>query len=377
MRTIKPEHIWTKAALAIADALGRNTVREVGGCVRDSLIGRDVQDIDFATVHEPDEVIRLLENASIVVKKTGYDHGTVSAIIDKRAYEITTLRRDVDTDGRHAKVSFSTSWEGDAQRRDFTINALYCDDAGKIYDEIGRSITDIEARIIRFIGEPEKRIKEDYLRVLRVFRFYAQLKDFTIEEASLKACRGHEDGLSQLSIERVTDEFVKLLLAPNTVKSLNAMKSVQIATHFKINENAPAYFDAVKDVVKTNVMLPSLVVLAFGQNYKTHLRLSNAVIKIATLIHTLEPKMSWQETAYRFDRATALNHYLYQNIINARVIELEILRDIDNFPIPKNPITSKAYIEKGLEGKALGDAMRRDEEVWIDKTFKVYENTHE
>ncbi|WP_155265520.1 CCA tRNA nucleotidyltransferase, partial [Sphingomonas segetis] len=197
----------------LLDALGatEGLTRYVGGAVRDDLLDLPVSDVDLATRLQPDEVIRRLEAARIKAVPTGIDHGTVTAVSDGHAYEITTLRRDVSTDGRRATVAFTTDWEEDAARRDFTINALSADPlTGEVFDYFGGA-SDLLERHVRFIGDPLKRIAEDHLRILRYFRFHARFGAGKPDIAALEACTQRANDLMALSRERIADELLKLL----------------------------------------------------------------------------------------------------------------------------------------------------------------------
>jgi len=192
----------------------------VGGCVRDTLMGRDVVDIDIATAHPPDEVVRRLETAGIGYHTNGIDHGTVAAHGEDRLLEITTLRVDVETHGRHATVAYTDDWTADAARRDFTINALYMDMDGHVFDPLG-GMADVDARRVRFIGDANERIHEDALRILRFFRFHAQLDVSVLDPDGLAACRDNAALLDNLSGERIRDELFKLLVAPGAMRMLD------------------------------------------------------------------------------------------------------------------------------------------------------------
>jgi poly(A) polymerase len=185
----------------------------VGGAIRNSLIDRPVTEVDLATPAVPDAVIRLAKEAGLGAHPTGIDHGTVTLVSDGVGFEVTTLRRDVETDGRHATVAFTHSWEDDAKRRDFTINALYCDADGTIYDPIG-GLDDLRKRRVRFIGDAEARIREDYLRILRFFRFSAEYGKGQLDAVGLVAAIALKQGLTHLAAERIRSEFLKLLAAP-------------------------------------------------------------------------------------------------------------------------------------------------------------------
>src|SRR4051794_31063829 len=185
--------------------------RYVGGSIRDDLLGLPVSDIDLATRIAPDDVMRRLENAKIKAVPTGVDHGTVPAVSDGHPFEITTLRRDVSTDGRRATVAFTDDWQEDAARRDFTINALAADPStGELFDYFG-GLADLEQRRVRFIGDPLQRIAEDHLRILRFFRFHARFGKGEPDPAALDACTARANDLIALSRERIADELLKLL----------------------------------------------------------------------------------------------------------------------------------------------------------------------
>jgi len=202
----------TLAVVAALTAEGAD-VRFVGGCVRDSLARRGVRDIDIATPDRPDKVIELLNASAIRAVPTGIDHGTVTAVTDTRTFEITTLRRDVETDGRHATVAFTDDWVEDAKRRDFTINTLSATPDGDVYDPF-EGIGDLAHGRIRFVGLARERVEEDYLRILRFFRFYGSFGRPPIDTDALAACRAGADRLKDLSGERIREEFFKILVVP-------------------------------------------------------------------------------------------------------------------------------------------------------------------
>lgn len=211
----------TRAVLAAVAADGHE-VRAVGGAVRDTLLHRPVHEVDMATDAEPETVMELARRAGLKAVPTGLDHGTVTLVANGRPFEVTTLRADVETYGRRAKVDFTADWAADASRRDFTINALYADADGTLFDPLGGA-KDITAHRIRFIGDPEQRIREDYLRILRFFRLAAELEAPELDREGLEACTREHGGLSGLSAERVHTEMRRLLVAPAAMKSLMAM----------------------------------------------------------------------------------------------------------------------------------------------------------
>ncbi|MCW5771457.1 MAG: CCA tRNA nucleotidyltransferase [Rhodospirillaceae bacterium] len=213
-----PLQPWMSAAETrqVLEALtaGGGEARFVGGCVRDAALGRGAKDIDIATPLVPEEVTRRLEAAGIKVVPTGIEHGTVTAVVAHRPYEITTLRRDVETYGRHAKVSFTDDWQADAARRDFTMNALSCRANGEVFDYFG-GLKDLRNGRVRFVGDPAERIREDVLRLLRFYRFVAHYGRGAPDAAARTACRAMAESLPGLSGERLRDETLKLLSAPS------------------------------------------------------------------------------------------------------------------------------------------------------------------
>ena len=209
-------------AVMAALAAGGAVVRLVGGCVRDAVLGRPATDFDFATPEPPERVTARLGRAGIAALPTGIVHGTVTAVIGDWQAQITTLRRDVETDGRHAKVAFTDDWEADAQRRDLTINALYCDADGTLYDPVG-GLADLEAGRVRFVGDAERRIAEDALRILRFFRFHAWYGRGAPDARGLDACARAAGKLAGLSGERVAAELLRLLAAPRPAEILAVM----------------------------------------------------------------------------------------------------------------------------------------------------------
>jgi poly(A) polymerase len=209
----------------LLDALGgdKGETRWVGGCVRDTLLGLEVSDVDLATRLRPEEVIRRLEAARIKAVPTGLAHGTITGIVGGAPVEITTLRRDVATDGRRATIEYTDDWREDAARRDFTINALSADPAsGEIFDYFG-GLADLEARRVRFIGDPHARIAEDHLRILRFFRFHARFGRNPPDAAGLAACAARANDLMALSRERIADELMKLLALPDPAPTVALM----------------------------------------------------------------------------------------------------------------------------------------------------------
>lgn len=227
-----PDWMTTAATRAVLEALTSRgqPARFVGGCVRDAIAGRTVKDIDIATPETPADVTEMLTAARIKVVPTGIDHGTVTAVARGDHFEVTTLRRDIETYGRRAKVAFTDAWEDDAARRDFTMNALYADADGAIYDPTG-GLPDLKAGRVRFVGDAETRIREDVLRLLRYFRFYADFGHSPPDAEALAACRKMASGLPTLSAERVWSELQRLLASPRAPEVVALMSDEGVLAH--------------------------------------------------------------------------------------------------------------------------------------------------
>ncbi|CDX15983.1 Polynucleotide adenylyltransferase region [Mesorhizobium sp. ORS 3324] len=228
---------------------GGEEARVAGGAVRNALIGQPVADIDIATTTVPEETIRRAEAAGFKTVPTGIEHGTITVVAGGKPYEVTTLRADIETDGRRAKVTFGRDWKLDAERRDFTINALYAEADGTVVDLVG-GVADIAARRLRFIGDPEARIREDYLRILRFFRFFAWYGDGRPDAEGLKACARLKDGLSRLSAERIWSELKKLLSAPDPSRALLWMRQAGVLSAV-LPESEKWGIDAIHGLVRT------------------------------------------------------------------------------------------------------------------------------
>lgn len=225
-------------------AEGGFVARAVGGAVRNTLLEHAVSDIDIATTATPADVVRLARAAGLHVVETGLKHGTVTVISEHMPFEVTTLREDVSTDGRHAEVAFTDDWVADASRRDFTINALYCDPDGQVFDPLG-GLEDLAQRRVRFIGDAHARIREDYLRILRFFRFFAQYAEGEPDDEGLAACVQERRGLRQLSGERLRQEFSKLVCAPRAEAAIGAMLGRGLVTEILQSAPSPNLFRRV------------------------------------------------------------------------------------------------------------------------------------
>lgn len=223
-----PDFLSDPKLVAVLDALP--TARIVGGAVRDAVAGRPVADVDLATPDRPDAVAAAISAAGLRAVPTGIDHGTITAVSGGRGYEITTLRRDEETDGRHARVAFTDDWREDAARRDFTINAMSMTRDGTVFDYFG-GLDDLAAGRVRFVGDAATRIAEDYLRILRYFRFQARYGNGDRDPAALDAIRAGAGGIDALSVERVWSELGRILAAPDPSASVRLMAELGVLSH--------------------------------------------------------------------------------------------------------------------------------------------------
>lgn len=293
----------TVAVLEALEAAGGEG-RFVGGCVRDALLERPIGDIDIATPLLPGQVVEAVEAAGLKAVPTGIEHGTVTVISSGRPHEVTTLRRDVSTDGRRATVAFTEDWAEDAARRDFRLNALYVDRTGRVFDPVGEGVADARAGRIVFVGEPERRIREDYLRILRFFRFRAWFGRGEPDPAALAACTSLRDGIEQLSAERVSSEMLKLLAAPDPRAAMHLMAETRVLEVALPWVDSPALFLTMIKISPDPLMRLSSLLPAEPEAVReaaNALRLSNAqkARLLAALPSEVEVSLEMSEAASR------------------------------------------------------------------------------
>ncbi len=358
----------------LTGALGAGNARVVGGAVRDTLLGIAVSDLDIATPLDPQEVMRRLEGAGIKVIPTGLAHGTITAVSSGTVVEVTTLRRDLTTDGRRATVAFTDDWKEDAARRDFTINALYADpDTGEIFDYFGGR-ADLAARHVRFIGDPLRRIAEDHLRILRFFRFLARFGDSPDAE-SLDACTTRANDLMALSRERIADELLKLVVAKDAVRVIALMlergifrpvlpEIVSIERFARVGVlEAEAALDP-DPIRRLAALLPADAAIA--EPVGARLKLSNVQRK--RLIGATDADLlgSPRSAAYRLGRDEAIDRLFLFDAPGA----VDAARDLTGWDIPRLPISGGALIQRGLsKGPDVARALRAVESQWVEEGF--------
>jgi len=384
-------HTWITDARtkSVMESLGQGAARFVGGCVRNTILGVPVDDVDIATVLKPEEVIAHLDRAGIKAVPTGIEHGTVTAVVDGKPYEITTLRKDVKTDGRHAEVAFSADWNEDASRRDFTMNALYADRDGTLHDPMG-GYDDALSGTVRFIGEPQARIKEDYLRILRFFRFNAWYGKGEYDKDGLAACAANKDGLKRLSGERVQKETLKLLAARDPMPAIRAMAAAGILVEVLPEAANFERFAALSEIESHQLFTSDPVLrlgaLLTGQEIEINtladrLKLSNEVRDRLIRMHTDQTKLvsylsirEVRKALYWMGADTfkdcVMLHWAVDPKLNNAVQWRALLAIADSWERPKFPLTGEEVMAAGVpEGPMVGRVKREVEEWWVDVDF--------
>ncbi|MFT4000247.1 MAG: CCA tRNA nucleotidyltransferase [Rhizobium sp.] len=388
-----------RRVLSLLDADGGEG-RVVGGAVRNSLMGLPVADIDIATTLLPEAVVERAAAAGIKAVPTGIAHGTVTLVVDGKPFEITTLRRDVETDGRRARVAFSQDWHADAERRDLTINALYASADGKVVDLVG-GLADLERRNIRFIGDAAVRIAEDHLRILRFFRFFAYYGSGRPDADGLRACAAAKSKIATLSAERVWSEMKKLLAAPDPGRALLWMRQIGILTEV-LPETEKWGIDAIPGLVATENVL--------GWPPEPLLRLAAIVPPDAARLAKLAQRLrlskaegayllAWANTPVVKDDISeaAFDRLLYRHDPSgvsvrvklalvtartkaesdfeemARVARLgKLLERVAKWKKPAFPISGADALAAGISaGPRVGELMARLEQEWLDGNFSL------
>jgi tRNA nucleotidyltransferase/poly(A) polymerase len=371
--------------LGVLDSDGEEA-RVVGGAVRNTLLGMPIAEVDVATTAVPEEVVKRVTAAGFKPVPTGIEHGTVTVVIDKQPFEVTTLRKDVETYGRHAKVEFGRDWKADAERRDFTINALSATRDGAVYD-YANGLEDLSERRVRFIGDPAKRIAEDYLRILRFFRFHAAYgTSHHPDAAGLAACIAGRDGLDQLSRERLRMEIMKLVVAPHAVPTLISMTDAGLLLRVL---GGVSYLASFENMAKAEV--------AIGAEPNAVRRLGALAVSIPEDAERLWQKLrlanserdrlasmgeSWGRISpvYGEKAAKALLYRLRPQQFTDRVLlgwarsqasahdpEWHALATLpQRWTAPVFPLKAAEFMKRGVaQGPALGAAIAAAEQAWI------------
>lgn len=390
MADLKQADFWGRPGLrAVLDALNADgeEARVVGGAVRNALLGVPVGDVDIATTALPQEVIRRVEAAGLKAVPTGVEHGTVTVVANHLPYEVTTLREDVSTDGRHAVVRFGRDWARDAARRDFTINALYATQHGAVIDLVN-GLADIARRHVRFIGDAGARIREDYLRILRFFRFHAGYGAGEMDPAALRACERQRAGLAPLSRERVGAEMRKLLLARGAVPTLAVMSDSgllqpllagigdvpRLGRLVALEQEWGVPADAMRHLAALAMRVPDDV-----PRLRVRLRLSNAETRrldmMAGALAGVSDDATGRAALYRLGPEAVRDRALIEAARGTtdpirRLFLGELVAQAGHWQRPHLPITAGDLMSCGLKpGPELGAALRRAETLWIEADY--------
>lgn len=379
----------TRAVIAALESGGgAGCARFVGGCVRNAVMGCAIDDIDIATTLTPDEAKLALEAASVRALPTGIEHGTLTAVCGRQSFEITTLRRDVSTDGRRAVVAFTTDWNEDAARRDFRLNALYADPEGWLFDPTGHGLDDARAGHIVFVGDPMARIREDHLRILRFFRFQAWFGRGAPDAAALDACRTLKDLLADLSAERVRKELLKLLAAQDPRPALRLMAASGVLTALIPSVTSLALLERLVDiapealgdpVLRLAVMVPQTP--AAAREVAERLRLSNlqtdrlvaAVGDEPPITAAMTPRQA-RRALYRLDAGTFADRVRLAWAADAAQGDAPLWRGLldlaEAWVAPRLGISGDDAMAAGApKGPLVGQALREVEDWWVEEDF--------
>ena len=381
----------TQAVMAALEAAGgAGCARFVGGCVRNAVMNRPADDIDIATTLLPDQVIAALKAAGLKAVPTGIDHGTVTAVSGGKPFEVTTLRRDVETDGRRALVAFTTDWAEDAQRRDFRLNALYCDAEGRLFDPTGEGLSDAKAGRIVFVGDADTRIREDALRILRFFRFQAWYGAGEPDAEALSACARLKALITSLSAERVSKELLKLLAADDPRPTVRLMAASGVLAVALPEGRELGRFERLVAIeteqlfqcdpaLRLGALLPDDS--AVGAACAERLRLSNAQReRLSAMLGTTPVIRSWmspkeaRRDVYTLGAGVFCDRVLLAWAASDRPATTTQWRALlpmaQSWPRPTFPLTGEEVMAAGVpRGPLVGAVMREVEAWWIDNDF--------
>ena len=391
---IKKETEVEKIFKAISSFSPNSEIRYVGGCVRKIINKEKVDDIDLAVNLNPANVCEALKKENIKYYESGIQHGTITALINNIKFEITSLRKDIETDGRHAKIEFSNNWKEDASRRDFTINSIYADLEGNLFDPFDGK-KDLKIGKINFIGNAEIRIKEDYLRVLRYIRFFLNYSKNKHNPETIRTIKKNLSGFSNISSERLLDEFQKLLRSEGFFKLMKDKDCLEIinlvfpqlkniSIFNKLNNFAKNHFNEVDFIFLLSLIIidgtdnVDYFIYKFNLSKKDQKRLLFLNNFNTQKIHTKTYSEKNLNKIFYFNGREALMDIIYFKIFKSKKIDNNLLKMIENFKdkeIPTMPLKADILMEKYniSEGKELGKKLKAIEEVWTNNDFKITE----
>ncbi len=380
------KHLFQK--LEVGEQTNKEVAMFVGGCVRNYLGSKKIKDIDIATILTPEQIKKKLENSEFKVVDTGIDHGSVTIVSKTNSYELTTLRKDLNTDGRHADIKIIDDWNEDSKRRDFTINSIYLNKKGKIFDP-QQGVKDLENQTVKFIGDPQTRIEEDYLRIIRFIRFAIQY-DAEIEPTTVKAIKLNLNGVKSLSKERVLTELLKILNLKNFYKLIDKKELLDI---FKLifpefeNLKRLQKFYLIQNYIEISPILFLAIMLVDNKNnYEYFCHKYNVSNKISDQLNLLGSKFKDFDNDKEFFKKKLKINLYYMGSRNLKkmyclhlldkkkfsINEINILKTIEKMTAPKFPYDGKFLINKGFkEGKKLGEVLNEIENAWVQNNFDL------
>ena len=371
---------------------GKEVAMFVGGCVRNHLQSKKIEDIDIATVFTPSELKKKLQNSKFKIIDTGLEHGSVTVLSDNKKFEFTTLRKDIKTDGRHAEIETIDDWKEDSKRRDFTINAIYSDGLGNLFDPQNGKL-DLNKGVLKFIGDPEKRIQEDYLRILRYFRFHINYSNENHKTEIIKIFKKNIKGISNLSAERLLDEFKKTVKSKNFLKLFEDQQSLEILeivfpqfkniNHFKklnsYSSKVISNFDfifviALLIIDETDNTDYFIYKFKISKKDQKRLKLIHYFFKEKVNIKSFTEK-NFNKIFYYNGRQTVIDIINFKMFYSSKVDNklLKLLKFYENKTLPELKIGANILMSKYKipEGKILGNKLKLIEETWVQNGFQI------
>jgi poly(A) polymerase len=377
-----------KRVMAAFDAVRPGCARFVGGCVRNALLGEPVADVDIATQLVPELVQKAMIAAKIAVHPTGIEHGTLTVVADHVPFEVTSLRQDVETDGRHATVAFTDDWALDAQRRDFRMNALYASLDGEVFDPTGGGLDDVANRRVVFVGDPETRIREDYLRILRFFRFHAWYGRAVTDEAGLEACAKLKAGLADISVERIWMETRKLLAAPQPLASLEAMEASGVMGQLFPSAKGLKLLGKLVGL-ELREGLPPDPMVRFLSLFWQEADAVHAIANQLKMSNKERQRLNWavkdetplwggmtepevRAAVYRVGAQVVRDRMLIEWANDGSPDWVEVYTLAGSWQRPAMPVSGADLLKLGIgEGPAIGEALRKAEQAWVESDFTL------
>ncbi len=358
----------------------------VGGCVRNYLQLTKIEDIDIATIFTPNELKKKLQHSNFKIIDTGLEHGSVTILINKKKFELTTLRKDIKTDGRHAEIETIDSWAEDSKRRDFTINAIYLNKNGKIFDP-QQGVNDLKNNIVKFIGDPQTRIEEDFLRIIRFLRFTIQYNS-SLENSTVQAIKLKLNGIKNLSKERVLSELLKILKLENFSKIINNKELLKIFIlifpEFK-NIHRLKNFNLLKNHIENSeALFLSILLIDLKNNHEYFSHKYNISKKIHENLALLGDEYKELRNDKDFFKKDLKNNLYRVGLKNMKILfclnlldkkkisikEINFFEILEKISIPKFPFDGKFLIKKGIqEGKKIGIILKEAEKIWVKNDF--------